>query len=272
MCNLPDNTPTDVLLQTTTTVLQSWQRLLRHTGEDLSLIKCLFTLVTWVPTTKGDLRMAMIAETPGDIMIQNTPTTTETIRRVEPNHSERILGVRTSITAQIKTEYTYRLQQSQELAARIRKAPLSRIEAEVAYRHWIPVASYCLPITTFTDKQAKRIMGPIYQAVLPSLGYNRHTSHAVLFGPHRYGGAASHHLGNEQGTQHIRRFMGHLCQDDDITKLFIIELNLLQLHAGCGVQILSTNYNDYPYAPHYHLTYLWKFLNQIKATMHVSDA
>ena len=39
MCNLPDNTPTDVLLQTATTVLQLWQHLLRHTGGDISLPK-----------------------------------------------------------------------------------------------------------------------------------------------------------------------------------------------------------------------------------------
>ena len=66
--------------------------------------------------------------------------------------------------------------------------------------------------------------------------------------------------------------MGHLRQDDDIAKLFIIELNLLQLYAGCGVQILSTNHNDYSYVPHTRLTYLWRFFNQIQATMHVSDA
>jgi len=216
--------------------------------------------------------MATIAETPGDILIQNTPTTAVTIRRVEPNHAERILGVRMSVTAQMKTEYTYRLSQSQDLAARIKKAPLSRIEAEAAYRHWIPVASYCLPITTFTDKQTAKLMSPIYQALLPSLGYNRHTPHAAIFGPLRYGGAARHHLGNDQGTQHIRRLMGHLRQDDDIAKLFIIELNLLQLYAGCGVQILTANPNAYPYVPHTRLTYLWKFLHQIQATIHVSDA
>ena len=67
MCNLPNDTPMDVLLHTATTVLQSWQRLLRHTGGDLFLPKYLFTLVTWIPTKKGDLRMATIAETPGEI-------------------------------------------------------------------------------------------------------------------------------------------------------------------------------------------------------------
>ena len=115
-------------------------------------------------------------------------------------------------------------------------------------------------------------MSPIYQALLPALGYNRHTPHAALYGPHRYGGAARYHLDTEQGTQHIRRFMGHLRQGDDVARLFLIELNLLQLYAGCGVQILSTHYKDYPYVPHTRLTYLWKFLNRIKSTMHVSDA
>ena len=115
-------------------------------------------------------------------------------------------------------------------------------------------------------------MSPIYQALLPALGYNRHTPHAVVYGPHRYGGDARHHLDTEQGTQHIRRFMGHLRQGDDVARLFLIELNLLQLYAGCGAQVLSTNHKDYPYVPHTRLTYLWKFLNRIKSTMHVSDA
>ena len=64
--------------------------------------------------------MATIAENPGDIIIQNTPTITEIIRRVEPNHAERILGVRMAVTAQMKTEFTYRLSQARELAARIK--------------------------------------------------------------------------------------------------------------------------------------------------------
>ena len=65
--------------------------------------------------------MATITETPGEIIIQNTPTTTETIRRVEPVHAERILGVRIAVTAQMKNEFKYRLTQALELAAIIKK-------------------------------------------------------------------------------------------------------------------------------------------------------
>ena len=40
-----------------------------------------------------------------------------------------------AITGQMTTEHAYRLEQSRALAARIRRAPLLRIEAEAAYLH-----------------------------------------------------------------------------------------------------------------------------------------
>ena len=155
MCNLPDTTPIRQLLQTATSILQSWQTLLRHTGGDLSLSNFLFTLVTWTPTRDGNLRMATINETPGDLLIVDTATRSVCIRRVEPSHTERILGVIMAITGQMTTEHAYRLEQSRALAARIRRAPLLCIEAEAAYRHWVHIASYCIPITTFTIKQCE---------------------------------------------------------------------------------------------------------------------
>ena len=109
-------------------------------------------MVTWLPNNQGELRMATIQDTPGDLIIKDTPTKSVHIRRVEPSHAERILEVRMAATAQMTTEYAYRLAQARELASRIRRAPLRRCEAEGAYRYWIPIASYCLPITTFTPK------------------------------------------------------------------------------------------------------------------------
>lgn len=96
--------------------------------------------------------MATIDETPRDLVIADTPTSSEYIRRVEPSRVERILDIRMAATIQIKTEHTYHLEQANMLAARIRRASIIRIEAEAAYRHWIPTVSYCLSITTLTIK------------------------------------------------------------------------------------------------------------------------
>ena len=79
--------------------------------------------------------MATITETSGDLIIFDTPSNYVRIKRVEPSHAERILGVRMAITGQMRTEHAYRLAQAQPLAARIRCAPLLRIEAEAAYQH-----------------------------------------------------------------------------------------------------------------------------------------
>ena len=115
-------------------------------------------------------------------------------------------------------------------------------------------------------------MSPVYQALLPPLGYNRHTPHAVLYGPHRLGGGARHHLYSASGLHHINRFLGHLRQQDDVAKLYITALNLLQLYSGTGTPVLTTNYKQYSYVPNTRLTFLWKFITTINATITVSDA
>ena len=81
--------------------------MLQHTVGDLSISTCLFTLITWVPTKHGELCMVTIDETPGNLTIKNTPTTSDYIRQVEPNHTERIFGVRMAATAQMKTKDAY---------------------------------------------------------------------------------------------------------------------------------------------------------------------
>lgn len=70
-------------------------------------------MITWVHTSDGNLRMATIEETPGDISIADTPTSIEYIRRVEPFHAERVLGVCMTVTGQMKTEHAYLLTQIQ---------------------------------------------------------------------------------------------------------------------------------------------------------------
>ena len=62
--------------------------------------------------------MVTIDETPGNLAIKNTPTTSDYIRQVEPNHTERIFGVRMAATAQMKTEYTYQLEHAIELVSK----------------------------------------------------------------------------------------------------------------------------------------------------------
>ena len=49
-----------------------------------------------------------------------------------------------------------------------------------------PAVSYCLPVTTFSDKQCNNIQSPFYQVALPKSGMNRHMPKAVIHRPTRW--------------------------------------------------------------------------------------
>ena len=76
--------------------------------------------------------MATIKDTPGDLVIIDTPAESVCIRRSEPSRAERILGVCMTGTDQRKTEHSYRLEQVNIPAVRIRCVPLLCIEAKAA--------------------------------------------------------------------------------------------------------------------------------------------
>lgn len=135
-------------------------------------------------------------------------------------------------TLRINTYYVYRLEQAIELLYIIHRVPLLRIETETTYHHWIHISSYCLPIMTFTLKQTAKVTSSVYRYLLPLLVYHHHTHHAVLYSPLYSGWAARHHLYLEQELQHIRRIIGYLRQQDEIAKLYLIELNFLPLLSG----------------------------------------
>ena len=88
-----------------------------------------------------------------------------------------------------EAEYAYRLDQSQALAGKVVSSPLSRFDAELIYRErWISSIGYCLPITQFIDAQCDEIQKPMYNAMLPKMGFNPHFPRTVIFGPLIYQG------------------------------------------------------------------------------------
>ena len=61
------------------------------------------------------------------------------------------------------------------------------------------------------------------QALTPKCGLNRHTPHAVIFGPSKYGGLARPDLWTEQAIEHLRVTLlvfTHRCENLDFCALF----------------------------------------------------
>ena len=135
-------------------------------------------------------------EAPGTIELRekkNDNIHTTQLRRLEINESARQLGIILPINGTFQQEYEKRLLQSQELGRNLYNSPLNHYESVIVYRmYYIPKISFPLSTTQFTMKQSKEIQSKFYRYALPKMGLNRHTPHAIIFGPAAMGSLELH--------------------------------------------------------------------------------
>ena len=108
-------------------------------------------------------------------------------------------------------EYKYRCKQESKMAGQIRAAKIDqRAMLMILKIRYYPAIRWCLPITTFTDKQCNTIQRPMINAALPKLGINRNMPRTVVFGPLRYGGLDILSLSTKQFCNHTKMKISHL--------------------------------------------------------------
>ena len=154
--------------------IEIWQRIIHITGGELEIEKSCISIISW-KEAKGNEVMCKIEDSQGELHIESikSPGVLVPIKRNEPHHAERILGVRLALDGNDKTEFEYRLQQSKDLARKISSAPFTRQDAELIYsQRWISSVGYCLPITQFTEQQCLKIQIPFYRSILSRMGFN----------------------------------------------------------------------------------------------------
>ena len=248
-----------------------WRRILHVTGGDLELSKTVVYLIDYVFSQGGTLpHLSPKHKTPGTILIpaEGPSEKDSIISRNEPCQAERYVGVRIAPNGQMETEYKYRLKQSKELGLRIAQAHLTRPEATLAFHsRWLSIIGFYLPITCFSRKQCETIQTPIYQAILPKLGYNQHIPLAIRYEPTCYGGAALPHTYTEEIIKHIQYVTGTLRQKTELSQKTTIALSHLQIMIGSSKLFLNL-----PQSKYNHLSqqsrhiFLWDISNECNIT------
>ena len=128
------------------------------------------------------------------------------------------------------------------------------------------------PITTFTRKQCETIQTPIYQSILPKMGYNRHIPLAVRYGPAKYGGMGLIHTYTEQALKHTQYLLGTIRQTTELADSMIISLSNIQLLAGIEVLFLNKPKKQMPYIQgNTRSMYLWQGCNQYDISLHIEQ-
>ena len=111
-------------------------------------------------------------------------------------------------------------------AGKIKHAPLTRFDAEIIFREGLMATiKYCLFITMLTTVQYHHMIKIAEPAILSKLGFDRHPSKVVIYGPIKYGCNALINIYIDQIILHAETFMSHIKGKDYIGTLQSILLN-----------------------------------------------
>jgi hypothetical protein len=261
--------------------VKTWRDILRITGGDLELSKTWIGILSFKYDTytgkhmgKNSVYKAGVPRLVDSNSYNDTITMDDdtTFRELTPDQGLRLLGVRMSLSGSFTDEYKYRLNQINVLAGKLKANAFDERDAWLIYQtRYRPMIRYCLPITTFTDKQCKKIQSPFINAFLNKLKMNRHTPRVVIWGPERYGGLNLMNIEVEQLSSHIFLLLTNIRKGNETGQSMILAMSVYQLTLGCAGPFWDNDPDYYPTHPATHLSlqYVWEKLRSIKATLHI---
>jgi len=236
----------DTLVTKAEKLINTWLTILRITGGDLSIPKTTWSLLQFDPESPQS-KILYTPPTQNIHIHNNGPSDTPTpipLRNIPPHQGERYLGIRLALDGNMTQEYTFRQAQAQQYKQEVFKSSFNKKEAWLSYHAvWIPRMRYCLPLTTFTQQQCRRVQRSSFEAALPKMGLNRNFPRVVLHGPLKFGGLAIPNMYNDQCILHIRWIIKMLRCKTTLTNLFTIHCRYTQLEAGLGTSIFETKSN-----------------------------
>jgi hypothetical protein len=256
--------------------LQTWEILLNLTGGAVELKKCFITVLqyrsnyNWHNPQPGVPQIIQHDDT-SRCTINREGEESTVIKQQDPTKGVRLLGVMSAANGTYKQEFLSRLDKSKIIAGRLRAAPLNIAMCwQVYYCRWKPAITYCLPITTFSALECKKIQSPFYSVLLPKLGINRHMPRALLHGPSQLAGLGLLNLEAEQLAMHVTGLITQLRKLDRVGQTMLACIDAMQLYLGTQEQFFTLQVNKAPHRPsrkESQLTYVWEDLNVLDCTL-----
>ena len=263
----------DEILEKCQESLQLWEILLNITGGAVELRKCLITVLqyennyNWHNARLGDPQIITTRREQRECIITRDGTTGTIVRQQSVKEGVRLLGIMAAANGTYQEEYKARLDKSREMAGRLQASPLDLVLTWQAYYcRWKPAITYCLPITTFTAKECKKIQSPYFTALLPKLGLNRHMPRALLHGSLQVAGLGLVDLEAEQIALHVTGLISQIRKNDRVGQTMTATIDALQLYLGLERQFFTVQANTVEHRPSCRdnqLVYVWEELNSL---------
>lgn len=253
--------------------LQIWETLLNLTGGAVELRKCAITILQydtdknykWYSTKPGVPRLIQANNTQRQCVITREGEKGVVIKQQDLTEGVRLLGIKAAANGTYKQEYETRLEKSRELAGLLVVAPLNiSLSWQVYYCRWKPSITYCLPITTFTSKECKKIQSPFFNALLPKLGINRNMPRDLLHGPSHVAGLGLVNLEAEQLSMHVSGLIAQIRKGDRVGQTMLASIDAMQIYLGTTDQFFGLQAYEIEHRPdrrESQLVYIWEELN-----------
>jgi hypothetical protein len=254
--------------------LQVWETLLNLTGGAVELKKCFITILQyqdnykWYSAQPGVPQLIQKPANETHCIITREGEKGVIIQQQDVNKGVRLLGVMAAADGTYKQEFLSRLQKSKNIAGKLKASPLNvAMSWQVYYCRWRPAITYCLPITTSSEVECKKIQSPFYNALLPKLGINRHMPRALLHGPLRVAGLDLLNLHAEQLALHVTGLIIQIRKYDRVGQNMLTCIDALQLYLGLEKQFFQLQASTIEHRPNKkesQLTYIWEELNSME--------
>jgi hypothetical protein len=153
----------------------------------------------------------------------------------------------------------------------IRNYWLTNIQGTLAYNLvYIASLKYGLPSTSLSYEQIDKFHRYTVDKFISAMGIDHSTHRALIYGPSEYGGFGVRHVHTEMMGMKLETLISHLWAGTDLSILFIININHIQLYAGIGQPIFMSK-RDISHIPMNWLLHIRNFLWEIKATLDLQD-
>ena len=219
----------------------TWQTLLEISGGKLAVAKCLYYLCHWRWTEDGVPELTPAVELGNPITLEDDSGPI-IIPHFDPTEAHLTLGVWKSPSGILKQQFAHLQNKSSKWTAAMMAAPLTKDEAFLSFtRIYIPSLRYGLGTCYFPPSDLVRIQRPAVNAILPKMGFNRHTPRDVVYGPRNLGALGLPNLVFEQGAQQIQFLGRHLrSPTSSLRSLFQIAIEWFRMLSGYTTCPLAT--------------------------------
>jgi hypothetical protein len=158
-----------------------------------------------------------------------------------------LLGVQMTIQGNTEDQELALSKKLTHITRAFLQCPLSNDDAWQGYTTvYLPAVTYALSATAMKWEHLETLQKQITNAVLPPLGYNRHTPRAIVYATEHFGGLGMRSLPTEQGAQHAIYALSNIRENKSSAATVLTMLEAYSIAVGSTINPLEDN-REFPY-------------------------